>query len=278
MHLIYKMNLLIISICVLCCKSLVSGYDMKFRGQEFISVPSIPDQIPTDIEILDLSGNNLSFVSSADFEGLTKINTLALASNFLTEFPHLLSVSGTLTALILSSNEINFISADYLDILDNIEILLIDDNQLTSIPDVDGPSSTLRSLSLSKNHFPSFPSLSRLGKSVTSFRFEENDIREVDAKALQLLTKLEKLYVQRNQLKTIPIPATSKLNSLTIYQNPLACDPRLAWLLAEGLTVIGFCETPEHLKRNRTNTLSLEDLGIVEGNISSTILVHWCLI
>ena len=280
MALIYKFNLSMIAFCVLFCKILVSGNKIDFSKQELTKVPSIPDQIPTDTEILDLSSNNISFVSSVDFKGLIKINNLGLMYNFLTVFPNLLSVSDTLTFLSVGFNKINYIPAENLDILKNIQLLDIQGNQLTSIPDVDGPSNTLTLLNLPKNLFEYFPFLYRLGKSVTTLWLDENHIREVDAKALQLLKKLETLHLQKNQLKTIAIPATSKLNTftLTIYQNPLVCDPHLAWLLVDGLIVSGSCDSPEHLKGNRTNTLSLEDLGIVNGNTRMAFLLHCCRI
>ena len=242
---------------------MASGFK-NLSDQHLSEVPSIPEKIPVNTESLDLSHNNLSAVSSDNFEGLYKLSELVLDYNFLSIFPNLSSIAETLTWFQLSYNQLSIIPAQHLDILTKLEILLIVNNILTTIPDVAGPSNSLLVIVADQNNFKSFPALQELGKSLMWLDLRNNTVTETDAADL-MLGKLEHLDIDGNHLKTIPVICGTQISEVNLTDNPLICDKGIAWLLTDGLTVSGTCDTPGHLKGLSVGSLSYSQLGITTG-------------
>ena len=227
-------------------------------------VPPIPNAIPFNTEKLDIRSNALSSVSSDDFEGLYQLHWLNLAFNILTVFPNLSSIAETLNFINMRSNQLSIIPAQHLDILIKLEELWIKHNHLTSIPDVLGPSHSLNVLSFDWNNFESFPSLKNLGKSVSSLFIRSNSFLKLNAADL-MLEKLKQLYAKGNQLETIPVICGTQIEYIELKNNPLVCDKRIAWMLTEGISIEGTCDSPEHLNGRPAGSLSYNDLGISAG-------------
>ena len=98
----------------------------------------IPEDIPNDTKVIDLSKNAISHVRSEDLLGLGNLYKFNLEQNELTEFPDLSSVAGTLTQLYLYSNQISSVPAARLNILTKLEWLYLYNNKISFLPDVGG--------------------------------------------------------------------------------------------------------------------------------------------
>ena len=243
---------------------MASQLTKDFTSQDLVQVPSIPGEIPLNIEKLVLSDNRLTAVSSDDFEGLYQLYWLDLSLNFLTVFPNLSSVAGTLCIIDIRGNQLSIIPAQHLDILTKVEELLIRNNNLASIPNVVGPSNSLNFLSLGWNNFKNFPHLANLGKSLSKVNIRGNSITKINAADL-MLGKLEKLHADNNQLRSIPVICGTQINIIGLPNNPLVCEKQIAWMLTEEISVEGTCTSPGHLNGRSIDSLSYSDLGITSG-------------
>ena len=236
-----------------------------FTDMDLIVVPPIEAEIPLDTTILVLNKNKISAILPHTFNGLSRLDSLSLGYNLLTVFPNLSSVALTLESLSLNNNLITTIEAAHLEVLTRLKDLNLHVNHLAEIPDVALPA--LTTLYLSKNEFYHFPSLEQLGKSLAYINIHENFINYISVVSLQYLVSVEKLYVHGNQLKTAPVFCYSTTSTLTfkIRDNPVECDQRIGWLLTEGISPQGQCESPGHLKGKELDTLSYSELGVTRG-------------
>ena len=251
---------------VLFCITDLMAYDetKDLSHKHLPEVKSISDQIPLNTEQLILNHNNISAVSSDDFENLDVLEYVDLSHNFLTIFPNLSSIAKTLCILGLTDNRLRMIPAQHLDILSKLEALYLSNNNLKTIPDVAGPSNSLSYLNVQANNFESFPPLEKLGKSLFKLYINDNKIANIYAADL-MLNQLEWLYIQSNQLRSLPVICGAQIKFMDFTNNPLVCDKYIAWQLTGVQYFDGTCDSPQHLKGERVDGLLQKQLGITEG-------------
>ncbi len=110
---------------------------------------TIPEDIPADTEIIDLTDNRIARVDSIPYP-LPALSEIDLSDNLLTEFPDFSDCSNV-SVVKLKRNSITHISADRLNILTRLTHLFLRYNSLQTIPDVPGPGNTLIELQLHGN-------------------------------------------------------------------------------------------------------------------------------
>ena len=69
---------------VLIVLSLVHILRCQYTGQSY---PSVPSGLPSDLVTLDLSDNNITAVSGAEFMHFTALTTLVFTNNLIANFP-----------------------------------------------------------------------------------------------------------------------------------------------------------------------------------------------
>ena len=169
-----------------------------------IKAKHVPDHIFADlcVNTIDLSTNDIEFISYASFSGINHLKTLILSKNKLESIGELLNSLNTsdLAELYLSSN------------------------QIIRLNGVKFPSS-LTLLDLSKNRLKFignciFTKLTDL----MSLDLSSNQIKEISYQAFEDLTSLKSLYLDKNQLEQLNVSFTrlANLTKLTIVSNKLS--------------------------------------------------------
>lgn len=152
------------------------------------------------------------------------------------EFPNFTYVTSTLEQVHFNDNKLTTIPANLLDILVKLRILSFVNNFLTSIPDVAGPGATLRQLFMQGNQMVEFPSLKKLGRSLSTFSANDNSIKVFDPNNIGVgnQSTLE-VQLERNEITSIaPMIISSTENFPTINiklkSNPMNLDYKWSWV------------------------------------------------
>lgn len=125
------------------------------------------------LEILDLSGNNLSQLPN-DFPRLQKLKILFLSENQFTVYPEVLAKCNNLDMIGFKANRISFISEE--SISPNLRWLILTNNHLPQIPKSIGKCSRLQKLMLSGNHLTSLPEEMSNCKNLELLRISANQL------------------------------------------------------------------------------------------------------
>ncbi|XP_026885235.2 leucine-rich repeat and immunoglobulin-like domain-containing nogo receptor-interacting protein 2b [Electrophorus electricus] len=188
------------------------------------------------LEELDLSNNLLSSVEPGSFRAQPRLRTLRLRSNQLTLLPRgALAGLGELTLLDISQNRL-VILLDYgFEEQRRLRVLELGDNELVFIaPRAFSGLPVLRSLTLQRCNLSAVPghALTHL-HGLTSLRLRELDIADLLPGAFKGLNRLRHLEVDRwPALEAVPAPALQGLNLSTLFvtHTNLSVAPALSHL------------------------------------------------
>ena len=179
----------------------------------------------TNLEGLDLSGNELTGLPESIFDGLTNLQALWLTANSLTQLPDgVFSDLTELRGLRLEGNGLTGLPDGIFDNNGKLTELNIWHNQLTELPDdVFTNLTKLRELDLSGNK-----------------------LRELPDGVLEDLTKLQTLYLSINDLEELPDGVFDNLVKLRVLS--LGVNGEVAELaegLFDGLSALEFLDLQE---------------------------------
>ncbi len=118
------------------------------------TIPKEIFDLSNSLEILDLTGNNLSDLPN-DIINLTKLKILFLSDNNFTAFPEVLGKCSQLEMIGFKNNQIQFISEYALPI--KTRWLILTNNQLESLPASIGKCHRMQKLMLAGNQLKSLP-------------------------------------------------------------------------------------------------------------------------
>jgi len=291
------------TLCPEGCRCDIGGYDVDCDNTSITSVPIIN---LTDVRLLSISENNMSFFEKDSFVSLTHLETL-LAQNCGLTTIELGAFNGLtmLTGLYISYNEISEIKPgifesmnclEYLDLgynrlvnldsgvfsgLDKLTSINLGGNKLKFLhPDTFSGLRKLQSLFLYRNPSLYIPTNRNFIKShsLSHLHIQRCNISSLSAETLANVSALELLDLGLNNLTTVDINilrALPKLSTLYLNRNSLQCDCQLqeVWQLCEDRnidTAYGVaepkCDTPSEVKGMRWKVL--EKGECLEGNIT----------
>ncbi|XP_037941181.1 protein slit-like [Teleopsis dalmanni] len=204
--------------------------DCSHRG-----LTQVPRKIYSDVERLDLQGNNITVIFEHDFQRLSKLRILQL-----------------------TDNQIHTIEKGAFQDLTSLERLRLNNNRLKAIPEnfVISSASLLR-LDISHNAIATVGRRSFKGaQSLRSLQIDNNQITCMDEHVFKGLIELEILTLNNNNLTTIPhnvFNGLGRLRALRLSDNPFSCDCHLSWLSrylrnAPRLAPYTRCQSPSQLK------------------------------
>jgi hypothetical protein len=196
----------------------------KRTGSKLLNISCGLKEFPKEIyeladtlEILDLSGNNLSSLPE-DFTQLHKLRILFCSDNQFTHLPDILGQLPQLTMVGFKANKINTVSAASLS--KSLRWLILTDNQISELPAGIGLCTDMQKLMLAGNRLHYLPP------------------------ALAKCTKLELLRIAANQLSVLPdwLLHMPRLSWLAYAGNPCSENNELAAMSHNPINDIGWQE------------------------------------
>jgi len=216
------------------------SYDSRSKSYRHVddgALTSVPDDIPDEAKIVDLSRN--AIIACPSFPSLSAVSTIRFKYNFMTAFPNLTSVSTSLTYVDLESNRISSVSEELLSALTNLEVVLLSYNELSSLPDVAMPK--LRSLGLTGNlPMKNLPELPKLGRTVKSLNIGHPAMDDISVTSLRSMPKLVYLNMDGGGQNTTPpvTEANPLLEQLLIPHNVIRTLPEDLFLRLRNLRIV----------------------------------------
>ncbi|XP_071752361.1 vasorin-like [Centroberyx gerrardi] len=177
-----------------------------------------------DLEMVDLSQNELTEVPGGVFETLSMLKNLDLSSNYITHISKD-SFSGLvqLERLYLHANRIQSIHLEAFEGLEMLLELKLQGNQLTSLPSLHLPRLLL--LDLSHNNIPTLGSSDLQTPHLEALKVASLGLTSLDEDLMASLVNLHDLDISQNQLVEVPQALKQEslkgLIKLSLTANPL---------------------------------------------------------
>ncbi len=250
------------------CTTLVCGASSISYTRVSENLTNIPEDIPEDTELIDLTSNEIARVDSIPHP-LPALSEIDLSDNLLTEFPDFTNCSNV-SVVKLRRNSITHISADRLNILTRLTHLFLRYNSLQTIPDVPGPGNTLIELSVQHNNLRELPSLQYLGQALQTLNAQSNRIGHIPTASLEQLKGLTQLFLSNNRIQGFPnVKNLQNLTTMHISENnnvgglPDGLFPLLPSLMKLNLRYTGMSTIPMDicLRGDMSMEFTLELLG-----------------
>ena len=226
---------------------------------------------------LEIRNNDLTFLASGDFAGLTALDYLDLRFNRLSSLPEgLFSGLTALQTLHLYDNRLTNLSADVFSGLTTLQRLSLGSNRMTALPDgLLRELTGLKRLGLGSNRLSNLPdnALSELS-ALETLDLRSNRFKRMLPRWFTGLPALQTLFLDGNYLSGLPLDMFTGLNSLQVLD---LGDNRLARLPADVFTGLAKLENL-NLSGNRISNLpvdlfsglsALQRLRLDENRLSS---------
>ncbi|ESO91319.1 hypothetical protein LOTGIDRAFT_105202 [Lottia gigantea] len=200
--------------CPLACSCLGEMVDCSKQG--LIEVPS---DIPSWVEILDLSNNDIEFINNTVFEDLQHLQTLKINHNKLAELP-VFPPNSSLQNLYMNHNRIITIKPEAMQNLPNLKVMDLNYNEIMDIPLGTFPTkSNLHQLFMNNNRIISLEKgcLDNL-TSLEWLKMNKNKIMELNKMVFTNLTNLKILELMRNKIEVIEGLTFQGLTNLQILK------------------------------------------------------------
>jgi Leucine-rich repeat (LRR) protein len=172
------------------------------------------------LNLLDLSNNQLSSLHRNVFKESTKLQTIVLANNTLSELPDTIfeAVSRSLQRLDLSGNFLTSITSRLVSQLANLTSLDMSSNEIESIhAQAFTGLSNLKTLRLDSNRVSKMPrSLLRSSKALHTLVLSDNALSRLSSQLFANLASLSHLLLDKNLLEDLPSSLFANTSSLTV--------------------------------------------------------------
>ena len=160
------------------------GPEKRFKIAEGLTeFPRELFELADHIEVLDMSGNNLSELPS-DFGRFKNLKILFLSNNQFDHIPDVIADCPNLEMIGFKSNQIKTISESALPI--KTRWLILTDNQISKLPDSIGQLSRLQKLALAGNQISSLPDAMANCRNLELIRLSANQLEAMPDWLFQL--------------------------------------------------------------------------------------------
>jgi len=166
------------------------------------------------LDTLAMDHNQLTKLSAGDFEGLPRLTSLSLDYNKISHIDNeaFRGLEGNLQYLSITHNKLNYIPAPSLRPLHQLITLHLDDNNITRL----------------ESH-----TFSGYGEHIKNLWLQNNHIHQIPDETFEDLHSLEWLKLWNNELEgmsySLMEPVLDTLKHLDIHSNPLICDCEMRW-------------------------------------------------
>ena len=227
-------KMLLPAVISLVCLTHVDSTQFLARDQ---ALTSVPDTIPKDSIIVDLSFNNIQRIPDAAFSGLSQLQTvyltesmveevaeqafkgtvveiLDLSKNQLDQIPYLHSLNNSLTNLQMSQNSISHVTGQLTGV-SMLQSVDLSSNHITNVSLTAFCGTQLTILKLNDNALDKVPQVGRcVGETLTSLSLSDNEITELHSDDFTGLSSLTQLHLTHNHIHTLPDFSLRWLSSL----------------------------------------------------------------
>ena len=212
--------------------------------------------------------------------GLFKLGVLILTNNEINNFPNF-SHCKRLTKIYLDKNRISNIPREHIRGLDGIILMHLDHNFLAIMTDISNLA-TLEEFALGHNMISEIPSEYLVGlPKMTIFKCNDNEIY-VLPNISRYFPLLKELYVQGNNLKTLPdlydMPSLCKLKvaqNMYVYNLSLCWLRMLSWMKPDVtfLKDTPLCQQPASATDTRIVRFHPTDIECYQGEFAAECLI-----
>ncbi|XP_054898937.1 chondroadherin [Poeciliopsis prolifica] len=211
----------------------------------------------TMLTYLYMEGNQMSELTKGLFSPMINLFVLQLNNNRLRELqPGTFAGAKDLRWLHMSGNELTTLHPGSLDEVENLAILHLDRNRLSAYPSAAmGKLRVVEELTLGKNPMKTIPdnAFQSFGRYMEKLHLDDMGLEKLSAGAFNGVTALKFLYLDNNNLKSLP--TTMQLNvdtNMTLFNNPWTCSCQLAplrkWMDSRQNETDAICESPPSQK------------------------------
>ena len=190
---------------------------LSLSQNNFTNLTNLNFEYGKTLQYIDLSYNQIKYITCNTFGNLTSLTTLYLNYNRLTNLTNLnLQCISTIQTFYIQNNNLTYVDCDAFRNLTRLTSLYLDYNQIDQISFNECQFSQLRTLSMTSNQFTSL--------SNSNFKFIQtlqvldliyNQINFISNYTFDNLTSLSILYLSNNKISIIPkYLFTSSLTSL----------------------------------------------------------------
>jgi Leucine-rich repeat (LRR) protein len=217
----------------------------------------------TELEELDIYKCGLRTIDLGAFNGLTKLKELNISYNDIREIlPGTFENMNSLENLDLNSNRLEYLDSDVFSGLVNLKEINLEHNKLQYLQlDTFLVLPNLQQLYLGYNPTLTIPTNRNLihSNSLSELDIANCNVSSVLVETFANVSALEALGLSYNNLRTVDINilrALPKLSSLYLYGNPLQCDCQLqeVWRWCEDRNIqrekwreVPECDTPQEV-------------------------------
>ena len=197
----------------------------------YVQLDTFPQmsQYTPNVAKIYMNGNRLGTIPQANIQGLTEMEIIQSQGSRIINFPNF-SHCLKLQTIDMLENEITNIPRGHISGLVSIIEMELSKNKISDMPDI-SDLTTLEEFLIGFNQISVIPDTYLSGlPNMKTFDCRSNRISVV-ANIAQLLPQLRELYVQSNQLTTLPdLYDMTSITKIYAGDNPYVCDHRLCWL------------------------------------------------
>ena len=229
-----KVELLLIIIIKL---HLVSGSDSEPYLNVGNNLTSVPVNIPDDVNIINLSNNEINNLLPEDFQNFNALTEINLTSNKITWIDDGLfspTIHSNLEVILLSDNVIETMPS--LNGFNSLRTLDVSINLLQNF--TVGNLSSLKNLDVSYNNLNEMPVLTNILSTLKVFRITNNNVTSVPLGYFDKTPALEELDLKLNHIREISLGNLFHLVSLNLFNNDLQNMPRITQNLTSLRTMV----------------------------------------
>ena len=225
--------------------------DMSRKGLAFV-----PDNISTDATILILNNNNiiritnmsfilykelsvlhierndLTYIEDGSFDHNSKLNEINAGANRIIQLPHSFGAAAPSVSTLQFWGALRDPAMAYINLTEMIRLKWLNIGYGIHFGKFDATllPRSLEYICLNIGHLTQFPDFGRYTPQMTTILLATNSIAEIPSDFIAHNSALEELYLNNNELSTIPDLFHLPLTNLHLSNNPLACNQSLCWI------------------------------------------------